>query len=65
MNASTIQSNLRNRLIAIAVAVALIAGAVMAYPVFSDEAGAHGASSLQELPQIADPVWGPGGGGNG
>jgi len=61
MNASTIKSNLRNRLIAIAVAIALIAGAVMAYPVFSDDPSNASLDTHHPM-QIADPQYGDGGG---
>ncbi len=65
MNASTVKSNLRNRLIAIGVAIALIVGAVMAYPVFSDGPGNVRANNAVEAPAMAGPIFGPGGGGGG
>lgn len=64
MNASTMNANLRNRFIAVAVAIALIAGAVMAYPAFTDDASNASLDTHHPL-QIADPQLGSGSGGGG
>jgi len=65
MSASGVKSSVRNRLVAIGLALVLITTAVMSYPVFSTDSNDARADAALESPALAGPVLGTGGGGGG